>query len=109
MSEITDLRNEMMLMFGKMDQRFDGIDRRLDGMDQRFDGIDRRLDGMNQRLDKIDKNLREGFLDLSNTIGIALKDHEERLDSIENCMKNVSLMLQTRPETSSNFKNSMLL
>ena len=40
-----------------MDRRFDGIDRRLDGMDQRFDGIDKRLDGMDVRFDGIDKRL----------------------------------------------------
>ncbi|MGN0602953.1 MAG: hypothetical protein ACI4I2_03160, partial [Oscillospiraceae bacterium] len=37
--------------------RFDGIDKRLDGMDARFDGIDKRLDGMDARFDGMDKRL----------------------------------------------------
>ncbi|MQY29920.1 hypothetical protein [Nocardia aurantia] len=40
-----------------MDARFDGIDKRLDGMDARFDGIDQRLDGMNAQFDGIDRRL----------------------------------------------------
>lgn len=43
--------------FDGVDRRLDGIDRRLDGIDQRFDGIDRRLDGINQRFDGIDRRL----------------------------------------------------
>ena len=49
-----------------IDQRFDGIDRRLDGIDQRFDGIDRRLDGIDQRLDGVDRRLDAQTLELGN-------------------------------------------
>ena len=40
-----------------MDGRFDGIDSRLDSMDSRFDGIDSRLDSMDRRLDGMDTRL----------------------------------------------------
>lgn len=49
-----------------IDRRFDGIDRRLDGIDQRFDGIDRRLDGIDQRLDGVDRRLDVQTLELGN-------------------------------------------
>lgn len=49
-----------------IDRRFDGIDGRLDGIDQRFDGIDRRLDGIDQRLDGVDRRLDAQTVELGN-------------------------------------------
>ncbi len=34
--------------------RFDGIDKRLDGMGEQFDGIDKRFDGMDARFEKVE-------------------------------------------------------
>ena len=47
-----------------MDERFDGIDRRLDAMDLRFDEIDHRLDAMDLRFDEMEHN----FNDLKQTV-----------------------------------------
>ena len=66
-----------------MDQRFDGIDRRLDAMDQRFDGIDRRLDAMDQRLKgaEIDiKMIRIEMQEESNRIQKKIHNEVQRLD-----------------------------
>ena len=50
-----------------LEQRFDGIDKRLDGMDKRFDGIDTRLDGMDKRFDGIDTHLDRQDIDFNKT------------------------------------------
>ena len=42
-----------------VDQRFDGVDQRFDGINQRFDGVDERFDGVTQRLDSLDANVAE--------------------------------------------------
>ena len=50
--------NEALARFGRrLDVRFDGIDRRLDGVDVRLDGIDHRLDSVDDRIAAIERRL----------------------------------------------------
>jgi chromosome segregation ATPase len=47
-----------------LDERFGGIEKRLDGHDKRFDGVEKRFDGIDRRFDSIDRELkilREGM------------------------------------------------
>ena len=66
--------------FDGVDRRLDGIDRRLDGIDQRFDGIDRRLDGIDQRFDGIDRRL-DGIDQRFDGIDQRLDGVDRRLDA----------------------------
>ena len=67
-----------------IDKRFDGVDRRLDGIeerfdkridgieerfDKRFDGIDKRFDGIDRRLDGFDGRLRSVEQGLAEVLG----------------------------------------
>ena len=77
----------------KMDQRFDGLEKRFEGIDQqfvgiekRFEGIDQRFDGMDQRFDGMEK--RFGEMD-QQFVGI-----EKRLGNVENKVDGIATDLE---------------
>ena len=71
-----------------MDGRFDGIDSRLDSMDSRFDGIDSRLDSMDSRLDGMDTRL-DGMDSKFDSMDSRFDGMDSRFDSIEGRLDSV--------------------
>ena len=59
-------------------ERFNGIDKRLDAMDKRFDGIDKRLDVMDKRFDTMDKR----FDTMEERFDKRFESMDRKLDSI---------------------------
>ena len=89
------MEKEMTLnqLANKMDQRFDGLEKRFEGIDQqfvgiekRFEGIDQRFDGMDQRFDGMEK--RFGEMD-QQFVGI-----EKRLGNVENKVDGIATDLE---------------
>lgn len=60
--------------FNSIDQKFEGIDKRFDSMDQRFEGIDKRFDSMDKRFDGMDQRF--------DRIDGRLNSHEELMGRI---------------------------
>lgn len=48
-------RDEMLLCFSDVDERFAIVDQRFDAVDQRFDAVDKRFDALDRRLDRMDQ------------------------------------------------------
>lgn len=51
-NRIDGLREAIIELGNRMDQRFDAIDRRFDSIDRRFESVDRRFEAMEQRFDR---------------------------------------------------------
>jgi septation ring formation regulator EzrA len=45
--------------FDQVDQRFDQVDRRFEQVDQRFEQVDQRFEQVDQRFDRVDQDFRE--------------------------------------------------
>ena len=72
--------------FVGIEKRFEGIDQRFDGMDQRFDGMEKRFGEMDQRFDGMEK--RFGEMD-QQFVGI-----EKRLGNVENKVDGIATDLE---------------
>jgi hypothetical protein len=56
---------------GRLEERFNGIDRRFDEVDRRFDAVDRRFEQVDQRFDRVEGEiveLRHGVAGLQSTL-----------------------------------------
>ncbi len=60
------LRGEMNERFNRVERRLDGMDersgrveRRLDAIDERFNHVERRFDGLDDRFDRLEKMIKE--------------------------------------------------
>jgi hypothetical protein len=53
-SEYQELVEFLSVKFGRIEQRFDAIDRRFEDIDQRFDAIDRRFEDIDRRFEAVD-------------------------------------------------------
>lgn len=49
-------------LFESVDRRFEAIDRRFEAIDRRFEAVDRRFEGIERRLDAIDHRIANQFL-----------------------------------------------
>ena len=77
--EFVGFRQETRDRFDGVDKRFDGIDNRLDGVDKRFEGIDNRLDSIDKRLAFIEQDHGKKLQALFD----GYKQHSDQLDRIE--------------------------
>ena len=68
------LVNTVEVGFEQVDQRFDGVDQRLDAMDKRFDGVDQRLDAMDKRFDGVDRKLDRMWGEINNQRGARFEE-----------------------------------
>ncbi|TYR72532.1 hypothetical protein FZC79_22395 [Rossellomorea vietnamensis] len=55
--DMKGLKKEFISFKKDVNDRFNSVDRRLDGLDLRFDGVDRRLNNLDIRLDGVDRRL----------------------------------------------------
>ncbi len=69
--------------FDGIDQRFEAVDARFDGIDHRFEAVDARFDGIDHRFDRMDTRLQAITDDLGDlkghAAGRAVRDHAETL------------------------------
>ena len=72
--------------FEAVDARFEAVDARFDGLDQRLDRMDARFDGLDQRLDRMDVRMQAITNDLGDlkghAAGRAVRDHAETLPDL---------------------------
>ena len=115
MSEIKELREEMVSMFGQMNQRFDVLDKKIDAVDKKFDDkfdaldrkIDEKTDALDKKIDAVDKKfdgkiseLTQSMVDEYHNILMVIEPGNDkickRLDRVEERLGNVESLCQIR-------------
>ena len=69
---IVELGNRMDQRFDAVDRRFDAIDRRFESMDRRFEVMDRRFEVMEQRFEAMEQRFDRRFLWLTGTLAATM-------------------------------------
>lgn len=93
----TALNGRLDRMQTEINERFAGIDKRLDGMDDRFERIERRLDGIDERLDRMDERL-DGMDERFEQIEKRLDGMDERFGQIEKRLDGIDGQLLEHSE-----------
>ena len=82
-AELIELPERLAAFAARVDQRFEAVDARFDGIDQRFEAVDARFDGIDHRFDRMDTRLQAITDDLGDlkghAAGRAVRDHAETL------------------------------
>lgn len=71
-NRIDGLREAIIELGSRMDQRFDAVDRRFDSIDRRFESMDRRFEVMEQRFEAMEQRFDRRFLWLTGTLAATM-------------------------------------
>ena len=71
-NRIDGLREAIVELGNRMDQRFDAVDRRFDAIDRRFESMDRRFEVMEQRFEAMEQRFDRRFLWLTGTLAATM-------------------------------------
>ena len=56
-----DLKQLIEGLDKKIDERFDGVDKKFEKVDERFDGVDKKFEKVTERFNSVDKKIDENF------------------------------------------------
>jgi chromosome segregation ATPase len=91
-----DVSSSSLCAEGQMsEERFDSIDRHLEGLDQHFERVDGRLDGIDQRLDKVDGRL-DGIDQRLDKVDGRLDGLDRRMDGLDQRIDGLRADLNSR-------------
>lgn len=81
----------------EINERFAGIEKRLDGMDERFEQIEKRLDGIDERLDGMDERFEQIEKRLDG-IDEQLREHSEQLFILDRKLAGLALHVENETD-----------
>ncbi len=103
-------KDDIKLLIGQMDKRFEQMDKRFEQMDKRFEQIDKRFEQVDKRLDFMQSLIYAlmGLVFASPFIAIYLRDKKEAEDrKITDNMKGVLFVLREMAQNDEKLSKSL--